>query len=78
MIKLLEQDDAEQAVNEENTMLEKKQSTKKKDNEVDLDTYAQDLKNLKKSTVPLNGVISGRAVYDKILNVGEAIKVLRS
>ena len=37
-----------------------------------------DLKKLKKSTAPLNGVISGRAVYDKILNVGEAIKVLRS
>ena len=37
-----------------------------------------DLRNLKKSTVPLNGVISGRAIYDKIFNVGEAIEVLRS
>ena len=37
-----------------------------------------DLKNLKKSSTPLNGVISGRAIYDKILNVKEAIKVLRS
>ena len=37
-----------------------------------------DLKNLKNSNVPLNGVISGRAIYDNILNVKEAIKVLRS
>ena len=37
-----------------------------------------DLKNLKNSSTRLNGVISGRAIYDKILNVQEAIKVLRS
>ena len=37
-----------------------------------------DLKNLKKSNAKLNGVISGRAIYDKIINVKEAIKVLRS
>ena len=37
-----------------------------------------DLKNLKKCSAPLNGVISGRAIYDKILNVKEAIKVLKS
>ena len=36
-----------------------------------------DLQNLKNSKAELNGVISGRAIYDKILKIDEAIKLLR-
>ena len=38
----------------------------------------KDLQNLKNSKAELNGVISGRAIYDKILKIDEAIKLLRS
>ena len=37
----------------------------------------KDLQNLKNSKAELNGVISGRAIYDKILKIDEAIKILR-
>ena len=37
----------------------------------------KDLQNLKNSKAELNGVISGRAIYDKILKIDEAIKLLR-
>ena len=37
----------------------------------------KDLQNLKNSKAELNGVISGRANYDKILKIDEAIKLLR-
>ncbi len=36
-----------------------------------------DLKNLKQSKATLNGVISGRAIYEKVFTVSEAIKLLR-
>lgn len=38
----------------------------------------QDLKNLRRSDVKLNGVISGRALYDKVFTIEEAINTLRS
>ena len=38
----------------------------------------QDLKNLSRSNVKLNGVISGRALYDKVFTIEEAINTLRS
>ena len=37
----------------------------------------KDLQNLKNSKAELNGVISGRAIYDKILKIDEAINLLR-
>ncbi len=37
-----------------------------------------DLKKLKQSNSRLNGVISGRAIYDKVFSVNDAINVLRS
>ena len=38
----------------------------------------KDLQNLKNSKAKLNGVISGRAIYDNVLKIGEAINLLRS
>lgn len=37
----------------------------------------KDLKNLKQINANLNGVISGRAIYDEVFTVNEAIKLLR-
>lgn len=37
----------------------------------------EDLKQLRKSVANLNGVISGRAIYDEIFRIEEAIKILR-
>ena len=37
----------------------------------------RDLQNLKQSTPELNGVISGRAIYDEVFNIREAIDLLR-
>ena len=36
-----------------------------------------DLRNLKQSSTKLNGVISGRAIYDEVFNIREAIDLLR-
>ena len=36
-----------------------------------------DLKNLKQSSAKLNGVISGRAIYNEIFTINEAINLLR-
>ena len=38
----------------------------------------KDLQNLKNSKAKLNGVISGRAIYDNVLKIDEAINLLRS
>ena len=38
----------------------------------------KDLENLKNSKAKLNGVISGRAIYDNVLKVDEAIHLLRA
>ncbi len=38
----------------------------------------QDLKNLKRCNAKLNGVISGRAIYEKAFSPNEAINLLRS
>ena len=37
----------------------------------------EDLKKLKKSKAKLNGVVSGRAIYDKVFTVNEAINILK-
>ena len=37
----------------------------------------QDLHNLKNSNAPLNGAISGRALYDGAIDLGEALRVLK-
>jgi phosphoribosylformimino-5-aminoimidazole carboxamide ribotide isomerase len=36
-----------------------------------------DLKTLKQSSAKLNGVISGRAIYNEIFTINEAINLLR-
>ena len=38
----------------------------------------EDLIQFRKSNVELNGVIAGRAIYDEVFSINDAIKVLRS